>query len=88
MPRSVIVDGVEMKECSKCKELKPITNFYRNLRNLDGHHSQCKVCNKKNRTPESTIISTTEILEALGYDTDPNNPISVHKQFLIKHNLK
>ena len=32
------------KPCSKCKEVKSITHFYRQHTSKDGHHNQCKQC--------------------------------------------
>lgn len=32
------------KRCSKCKELKQISEFYKAPRNKDGHKSECKIC--------------------------------------------
>jgi hypothetical protein len=42
------VDAVSMKTkvCAKCNEAKPFSEFHKNLRNSDGLHSYCKVCNK------------------------------------------
>lgn len=36
-----------MKRCTKCGELLPITEFYRNVRMRDGYLTQCKKCHKK-----------------------------------------
>ena len=32
------------KQCTKCGVTKPLSQFHRTIRKLDGHHSQCKVC--------------------------------------------
>src|SRR4030095_9999789 len=32
------------KECSKCKEVKPASDFYKRLHNADGLNSQCRKC--------------------------------------------
>ncbi len=41
------------KPCSKCKEVKPFTSFYRTKHSLDGHSSACKACELKvKRTPD------------------------------------
>lgn len=37
---------MEMKICSKCKELKPISEFAINNTKKDGHASECKSCRK------------------------------------------
>ena len=36
-----------MKMCSKCKKLKPVSNFYKNVRANDGLNSMCKECCKE-----------------------------------------
>jgi len=46
-----------MKVCKKCKEEKPVTEFYKHVTNLDGLYGVCKECHntkcfgyhKKNR---------------------------------------
>lgn len=35
-----------MKQCLKCKEIKPLTDFCKNKHIVDGHHTQCKACVK------------------------------------------
>lgn len=34
------------KECVKCHQIKPIDNFYKNMKNKDNHVSRCKDCYK------------------------------------------
>ena len=38
---------METKKCSKCKEVKPINEFYKHKRQKDGLASQCKCCESK-----------------------------------------
>lgn len=35
------------KQCKKCWKIKPLGEFYRNRRSLDGHEYQCKECRNK-----------------------------------------
>jgi len=49
-----------MKECKKCKVIKPLDNFYKkNKASLDGRQFSCKVCSTvmvKEYRKELTII--------------------------------
>lgn len=38
-----------MKKCNKCDELKPLTEFYRGAKGIDGRRSVCKVCEQPMR---------------------------------------
>lgn len=51
--------GRTSKQCSKCKAVKPLQEFVRDPRKLDGHESRCKECHNsmgrhryKDATPE------------------------------------
>lgn len=38
--------GLIMKTCSKCREIKDSTEFYKNKKQKDGHDNYCKICSK------------------------------------------
>lgn len=41
-----MAETIISKRCSKCKEIKPITEFYKNRSTKDGCHSWCKSCDE------------------------------------------
>lgn len=48
------------KRCSKCKEIKPLSEFHNNRTRRDGHNAECKLCcnkyGKKYRQTEKSQI--------------------------------
>lgn len=44
--RKVMPDIIIQKACSKCKQIKPVSEFYKWQRAKDGHHAACKMCYK------------------------------------------
>lgn len=57
------VAGVAYKTCSKCGKTLPLTEFYRNKRNSDGHHPQCKECMNKDFKSERERKKASLILK-------------------------
>lgn len=50
-------NAVETKQCTKCNEIKPLSEFNRHSQNKDGRHSHCRHCRQKymqiyNATPK------------------------------------
>ena len=43
----------ETKECTKCKAVKKLTEFYNNKGRSDGKHSQCIICHKSTQKPKT-----------------------------------
>jgi hypothetical protein len=43
---------------------------------------------KDNIEPTRYVDEAKQVLEALGYETDPNYPKTVHQQFTERHKLK
>jgi len=51
-----------MKECNKCKKLKPYSEFYKCKTCIDGYRGKCKVCislYKKERYKDNNVKETT-----------------------------
>ena len=42
-----LMSPIRYKSCCTCKKDKPISYFYKNKREKDGHHRQCKSCMSK-----------------------------------------
>lgn len=38
--------NINTKQCSKCKTIKPVSEFYKKKRNKDGLDTICIACNK------------------------------------------
>ncbi|MEL3959424.1 hypothetical protein NST17_19925 [Caldifermentibacillus hisashii] len=43
----IMIDNVQCKQCSKCKTIKPLDDFYRFNKGLGGRKSACKQCTKE-----------------------------------------
>ena len=41
----IAVGGQEMKQCTKCREVKPLSEFHRDRKKKDGLTPSCKICN-------------------------------------------
>lgn len=37
---------IDTKKCSKCGEIKPVAEFYKNISTIDGYDVYCKECKK------------------------------------------
>lgn len=89
-PRFKIQDGVDLCWCSRHKEYHPCTEFTQSEK--IGYQYNCAEINKsysRDRylgigNPRDTQI-TQELLSLIGYVT--NTELTIHEQFLIKHNL-
>lgn len=70
-----------MKECSQCREVKPLEEFYARKRGKDGRRSECKKCFQVRRGPKKRVpntvlreaflgsgITTCELARLLGHE--------------------
>jgi hypothetical protein len=71
------------KRCSKCGEVKPLTEFYRAKRHPDGHRARCKdCCNEQRRTGYPAI---RERVAAEHRDYRERNPEKVRESLRRWH---
>lgn len=69
-----------MKYCSKCEEMKPVSEFYEEPANPDKHDCFCKDCRKetvkqsKKRKAEDTTITDEIVAEMYSDETKPYTP--------------
>lgn len=47
LARPRMVKTRKWKRCSKCRQVKPISEFYKKAESCDGHRSSCKECECK-----------------------------------------
>lgn len=52
------------KMCTKCKTVKPVTEFYKNRNSKDGYHHSCKECHKKSQLYDKELKERADMLMA------------------------
>jgi hypothetical protein len=60
----VFVDGVELKHCPKCQELKELTEFCKDKTRRDGLYPHCRPCDKARHDPAVYVPRNKEWREA------------------------
>ena len=45
------------KLCTRCREMKPLTDFYLMTNSPDGHQCWCKVCHSSGRIPTPRVVA-------------------------------
>lgn len=81
----VFVNGIESKQCSRCREVVPLTDFYSCKITSDGKRSTCKKCenqeSKRNyRKDPARIIAKTRKWQAANPERVKENDMRRDKQ--------
>ncbi len=98
---NIMTEEIKTKKCSKCGEVKPITEFYKSNHTSDGYYCQCKLCHNSysKKTYNQTKSSKYDINYAQFFKTEPteqqnipilldNNTIKSSNNELFKDYLK
>lgn len=93
IPKLIYIDDEEWAWCKNEQEYKPVSEFEPHANTRHGYHFHCRECwieimsntssQETRRKNENKM--TSFILTKLGYDV--KSDLSVHEQFLIRHNL-
>lgn len=59
-------DEIISKQCTKCKEVKPVSEFYKHPRYKDGYRRWCKACDKADvvrwrKTPNGKVLRKQQV---------------------------
>jgi len=71
---------MEMKQCSKCKEIKPLSSFTKHPQQKDGHHPSCKACRH-----EYYVVTNQRLKAKERYWQDPEKARKQTRQFRLAH---
>lgn len=74
-----------MKICSKCKQEKPLSEFYANKSSADGKQSYCKACSKaKAKAWESANIDKVRARQSAWRAANPDKVEAVKERHRAK----
>lgn len=89
MSKYIEIEGEVLRWCNGCKTHLPINLFGYDRKSADELAYRCRVCNNKHDfEPTKYVYEAKQVLEALGYETDPNYPKTIHEQFTERHKQK
>lgn len=89
MSKYIEIDGETLRWCNGCKTHLPLTSFGYDKKSADGLSYRCRKCNNRHDyEPIKYVDDAKQVLEALGYVTDPNYPKTIHEQFIERHKQK
>ena len=72
------------KRCSKCKEVKPITEFTKDINRRDGYYPQCKQCRAEYSRNKYLIHKERILLQSKEYyDNNKKSTSDRHKRWYI-----
>lgn len=75
-----------MKECFKCREVKPLSCFYKHAQMKDGHVNKCKVCNKNDVAKHRT--ENIEKIRKYDRDRGSRQPLKYLQDYRKKYPKK
>lgn len=76
-----------MKRCTKCGELKPLSEFYKDSYQKSGYRPSCKICSNKqnyeykNRVYGNRIVRWETVIE---YIPDYKNSVVIKKEKRVR----
>ncbi len=65
----------ETKQCTKCKEVKPLIDFYKDSKDKSGYKSSCKICST--RPPE--VVKDAALRRKFGITLEEYNKLLAHQ---------
>lgn len=92
--RFKVEEGEPLCFCSAHNDFLPCNEFIKSKGYVHGYDYRCKACQKLNKLSVSVLLDKqrkqertllNEFYRSAGYD--PESPVPIHQQFLIRHDL-
>lgn len=71
---------MKTKKCSKCGEVKPLSEFWKRKESPDGHNGVCKICRKEYYKRESVKIRRNKKRKEKRHKLGINKPMNKNKK--------